>query len=86
MPNRLKPGARSAPDASGGRIGRDQLWIGRFELFQPIHQPVVSGVGELRLIQNVVSIVVVANLVAELLDFLFRRNGLGHGTLERTLT
>ncbi len=82
----LKSGARSAADASGGRVGRDELRIGGFEFFEPVHQPVIGGVGELGLVEDVILIVVVADLVAELLDFLFCRNSLGHGTLVRTLT
>ena len=38
-------GARSARDALGGRVGRDQLGVLRLERAQLAHQPVVLGVG-----------------------------------------
>jgi hypothetical protein len=77
--HRLKTSARDASHASRRRIRRDQFWIGGLQLFQPVHQAVVSGVGHLGIVQNVVAVVVIANLVAQLFDLVLRRRSLGHG-------
>ncbi len=55
-----------------------------FQLFEPLHQTVVGGIRNLRLVQNVVQILVVPQFVAQLFGLVFSGYSLGHGTLERT--
>ena len=61
--------ARFAADALGGRIGREQFGVLRFQRLELAHERVVFGVGDLGLVENVVQVFVVAQLFAELLDF-----------------
>src|SRR5882724_740496 len=55
----------------------------RFQLLQRVHQPVVGGIGDLRLIGHVVQILVMPQLFAQLLDFALhcRLRSLSHATL-----
>ena len=77
--HRLKTRARDASHARRGRIRRDQFRIRGLQLFQAVHQAVVSGVRHLGIVQNVVAVVVMANLFPQLFDLVFRRRSLGHG-------
>ncbi len=82
----LESGARAAANANGGRIGRDQLRVRRLQFLEALHQTVIGGVGNFRLVQNVIEILVMAQLVAQLFDFVFGGYSLGHETLGRTFT
>ena len=60
-----------AADALGGRIGRDQLGMLGLELFQLVHELIEFSVRDFRIVEHVVAIFVVADFVAEGVDFLF---------------
>jgi hypothetical protein len=55
-------------DALRRRIGCHQVGILFFERLQLAHQPVVLGVGDLRIVEHVVAIVVMLELRAQLTD------------------
>ncbi len=57
-----------SPDALGRRVGRDQLGMGRLQLDEAAHEPVVLGVADDRLGEHVVAVVVVVYFRPELLD------------------
>ncbi len=58
--------ARRSRHALRGRVGRDELGMRRFQRAQFQHQPVVLGVGNQRIIEHVVAVVVLCNLRAQL--------------------
>ena len=60
-----------ASDALGGRVGSHQFRMVGFEPTQLAHFSVVLGVRDLRRIEHVILIFVVAELFAQLLDSLF---------------
>ena len=64
--------ARLAADALGGRIRRDQLGMRRLQRLQLAHQRIVFGVGDFGRVQYVVQVLVVAQLLAQSVDFLRR--------------
>src|SRR5919108_2725615 len=66
MPHRGKAFARRPAHAHRRRIRRHQLRMRRLQLFQPLHQPVVRRVRNLRLIQHVIPVFVVAQFLAQL--------------------
>ena len=68
---------RLAPHSLGRRIGRDKLRILGLQLLKPAHQFVKLEVGDFRVIQDVVPVLVVADIIAELFDFFL--NCFGHG-------
>jgi hypothetical protein len=70
-----------APHALGGRIGRDKLRILGLQLLKPAHQFVKLEVGDFRVIQDVVPILVVADIISELFNFFF--DGFGHAILRK---
>ena len=79
--------ARLAADTLRGGIRRDQLGMGGLELLQFLHQPVEFGVADLGIVENVVAILVIANLVAKLVDLSLNVGSRSHffdysGTLE----
>src|SRR6267154_191179 len=85
----LEAFAGSGAYADGGRIGRDEVRMRGLEFLEAVHQAIVGGVGNFRLVQHVVEIFVMAQLVAQGFDLLpgdFVLGGyrLGHGTLGRT--
>ena len=60
----------SSADPLGGRIGILQLRMRVFERFELVHQRVELGVGDLRVVVNVVALFVMANEGTELVDAL----------------
>ncbi len=86
MPDRLKSFARRATHPLARRIGRDQFGMRGFQLFEAVHHAVKGGVGNLRVVENVIAVFVVPQLLAELLDLVFHTGsgGFGHETLGRT--
>ena len=52
------------------------------EFLQALHQTIVGGVRNFRLVEDIIEILVVPQLVAQALDFVFGGYGLGHETLE----
>ena len=60
-----------------------QLRVLRFQLLEPPHERVVFGVGDFRLVENVVQVLVAAKLFPELLDF---ARGIFHRALNYNLT
>src|SRR6266513_92690 len=69
------------------RIRGQQLWIRSLQLFQPVHQPVIRGIRNLRIIEHVIPVFVVAQLLAKLFYLFFHTcwRSLGHETLGRSL-
>ena len=61
--------ARLAADALGGRIRRDQLGMRGFQRLQLPHHRVVFGVGDLGRVQHVIQMLVVAQFLAQGLNF-----------------
>ena len=53
-------------------VGRDVLWMRRFQLLQPLDEPVVLQVRDFRRGLDVILLVVPADLLAELFDFVLR--------------
>ncbi len=62
--------ARLSPDPPGGRILARVLGMGLLQSLQFAHERVVFGVGNFGRVQHVIKILVVAQGLAELLDFL----------------
>ncbi len=56
-----------------GGIRRHQARVPLLQLLEVLHQLVEFGVGDLRVIEHVVAVLVVADLLAELLDLFFNR-------------
>ena len=75
----LEPVARRRADALRRRFGRDQLRVLLLERLELVEEPVVLGVGDLRLVEHVVEVEVVVDLLAQvvelLLDALLRARG-----------
>ena len=69
MLERLEALDRLVADALRGAVGRDQLGMLGFELFQLLDEPVVIGIGDLRGRLDVVFPVVAADFVAKPGDF-----------------
>ncbi len=65
--------------ALGGTVGRNQLWMGGFQPFEPLQQAIVLQIGDLRRRFQVIFAVVVADLFAQPGDFSFWIGG--HGTI-----
>jgi len=61
--------AGGAADALGGRVRGDERGVGLFEGLEFAHEDVVFGVGELGLIEDVIEVLVVAEIVAEIVNF-----------------
>src|SRR5260370_394309 len=81
---------RTSPPTSNV-VGRFRFFIAArsarrgLQCYQPLHQAVVRGIRNLRLVQNVIEIFVMAQLVAQLFDLVFGGYRLGHGTLVKNL-
>jgi hypothetical protein len=56
---------RLAADALGGRVGREQLGVRGLDALELVHQRVVLGVGDLRRVEDVVEVLVVAEFGAQ---------------------
>jgi hypothetical protein len=54
----------------GGRIRGNPFRVPGFQVLQFPQQPVVLGVGDLRIVQDVVAVIVVVKLTAEVFDTL----------------
>src|ERR1041385_3773529 len=65
MRNLDKAFAWLASDALSRRVRRDQLRLLGLELLQLIHQPVEFRVADLRIVEHVIAVLVMANLVAK---------------------
>jgi len=61
----LERAERLAADALSGRIGAAQFGVFRFERLQLPKQPVVFGIGNFRVVQNVIPVIVPADLLAQ---------------------
>ena len=73
--HRGKGAVRLAANALGWRIGRDGLTAGSFQRAQFAHQRVVFGVGNARVIEDVVGVVVRTDFFAQG----GKAGGVGHG-------
>jgi hypothetical protein len=60
-----------ATDTLGRRVGRDELWVGLLKLLQAVHQRVILRIGDFGRVEDVVEMLVVANLFAQRLDLFF---------------
>ncbi|MNK90474.1 hypothetical protein D3C87_1105300 [compost metagenome] len=69
-------GQRHAADALGRRVAGDQFRVGRFQRFELVEQPVVLGVRNARLVEDVVTVVVLIEFSAQFKNAVF---GGGHG-------
>jgi hypothetical protein len=69
----------SPPHALGGRVGSDQIGPLLFERLELTYQCVIFGVGDLRLIEDVIAVSVVRDRRAKLLGS-SDRIGVGHGS------
>ena len=56
---------RLASDSLGGRVGGQELGMLGFDSLELVHQRVVFGIGDLRCVEDVVEMFVVAQLGAE---------------------
>src|SRR5207245_11488534 len=70
MLDRLEDVGRRSAHALGGAVGGDEVRKARLELAELAHEGVVLGVGDLGPRLDVVQIVVVVNLLAQLRDAL----------------
>ena len=61
--------ARTGADALGGGIRREEFGMLALERFEPAHQGVVLGVGQLGIVEDVIEMVVTVYLLAQLVDF-----------------
>ena len=68
-----------AADTLGGRIGSDEVGVVGFEALQLAHEVVEVGVGDRRLVEDVIEVLVVADLVAEGVDLFL--DGVGHTSI-----
>src|ERR1035438_5503054 len=75
--------ARLSTDALGGGVRREQLGMLGLQRLEPAHQLVVFGVGDLGSVEDVVLLLVVAQLFGELLDL---ARGIFHWPLIYNLT
>ena len=64
----LREAGRGAAPALRGRVGRDELRVRLFELLQLVVERVVGAVGNLRVVEDVVAVVVVLDEPPELGD------------------
>src|ERR1700678_79708 len=78
MKNGLKTLARRAADSLRRRVRRDRLGVFGLQLFQLIHQPIVGGIGNFRVVRHMIEIVVVAKFFAKTLDLFCDLTTLGH--------
>ena len=67
MANFLEALSRLAAYSLGGRVGGEQFGMLGFDPLELVHQRVVLGVGDLRGIEDVVEMLVTAQLGAEFL-------------------
>ena len=70
--------AGGSADALGGGVGGDERGVGLFEGLELAHEGVVLGVGELGLIEDVIEVFVVAEILAELLNFAHEGQPIGY--------
>ncbi len=73
-----KPSAGAAADALGRRIGGDEIGMIALEILQLAQERVELGVGDLRVLVDVVALFVMADLLAKLFD----AGGGIHGSLK----
>ena len=71
VPHRRESFARRAAHAHRQRIWRHQFRMRGFQLLQPVHHPVVCRIRNLRLVQHVILVFVVAQLLAKLPNLFF---------------
>jgi hypothetical protein len=62
---------RFAAHSLRGRIGRDQAGMLGFQFLELVHQHIKLSVRDLGIVEDVIAVFVMADLVAERLDFLF---------------
>src|ERR1019366_2463134 len=74
---------RFSTDALGGRIRREQFGVLGFQGLEPAHERVIFGVGDLRSVEDVILVFVVADLFGKLLDL---DRGIFHWPLIYNLT
>ena len=68
---------RLAADALGGRVGGEQFGMRGLKALELVHQRIVCGVGDFRRVENVIEVLVTAQLGAQLFDALAPREESG---------
>jgi hypothetical protein len=81
----LEPLEGLAAHALGGGVGGDELGVLGLEALELVVEGVVLGVGDLRRVLHVVAPVVVADLLAQLLDPAPHVHALGHAGIIRAV-
>ena len=72
---------RLPADPLGGRVRRLELRVLALPVLEPPHQAVEFGVGNLRVVKHIVTVLVVSNLLAQFFHLFF--NTLRHGAPRR---
>ncbi len=63
MPHLGKPLERFAPNSLGWRIRGNELWIFLFEFLQTAEKTVVLNIGDLRVVEHVIAVIVIGDLL-----------------------
>ena len=71
--------ARLASNTLRGRVRRDQLRVRRLNLFELLHEQIKFSVADFRIVEDVIAVLVMANLIAQRFD-VCRVFGLGGHT------
>ena len=71
-----------AADTQRGRIGSDEFRVGGLQFVQAGHQTVIGGIGNFRVVLDVIFVLVMAQLFAQVGNLLLDGggSGLGHGS------
>ena len=83
--NTLQAFARLASHSLRRRIGRHQFRVLLFELLETTHQSIVLGVGDHRLIEDIIQVLVPLNFFAEPLNFMLNRVFHGIPSVAKTI-
>jgi hypothetical protein len=83
--NLLEPLEGLAAYALSGGVGGDELGVPGLEVLELVVEGVVLGVGDLRRVLHVVEAIVVADLLAQLLDPAPRVHAFGHARIIRVV-
>lgn len=71
MLHRLEGAGRFNPDTLCRRIRGYKFWMLGFEALELTHEPVILGVRDLYIVENIVPVIVIPNLIAQRFEFLF---------------
>ena len=71
MLHRLEGTGRFNPDSLRRRVRSYKFRVLRLKAFELAHKPVILGVRDLDIVENVVPVIVIPNLIAQRFEFLF---------------